>query len=121
MNPRDRQELHEESTSSAAKVDCSLWCRAIFPAHILFFAGVWVCYPETGWQAWNWIYLAFMFWVLQRLSLRFSQRPSQRLAEENRILRLLGKVLIWTWLGLCTLPLLVVLVIFWLPEVWTPQ
>lgn len=121
MNPRDRQELHEESTSSAAKVDCSLWCRAIFPAHIVIFVGVWICYPAVRWQVGNLIYLAFMFWVLQRLSLRFSQRPSQRFSEESRILRLLGQLLVWTWLGLITVTLLVVLVIFWLPEVWTPQ
>ena len=119
MNPSDSQESHEEHNSSVVNLGLSLWCRAIFPAHILIFAVVWVCYPAYGWQAWSRIYFAFILWFIQLRLQQVLQTATD--PQERRFVRGAARGMVWLWLGLVTMPLLVLLVIFGPFKMWPPH
>lgn len=109
MNPPDSPQSHEERNSSVVSPGLSLWYRAIFPAHILIFAAVWVYFSLSRSGPYVLTYMAIVCELVQQNFMR----DRQKLPWARRI--------VWLWLGLVTVPLLVLLVIFGPSKVWPPH
>ncbi len=108
VSPSLPKSPNDDCAKLAVSPKLSWWYHAVFPAHMLFFAGFWWRYPIVGPQALHWIYVAAGWWWV----LGMSQREFPPSTPESRIFRRLGRWWVWGWLCLITVPMIVLLFIF---------